>query len=61
MLTSQVTSTKTIIEEDQLMVRINGIIPDISTLGVEEKTERAAEVKLQGTSTNRPENFSYAC
>ena len=54
MLTSLVTSTKTIVEEeqDQLMVRINGTLPDISTLDVEGKTERAAEVRLQGTSTN---------
>ena len=35
------------------MVRINGTLPDISTLGSEEKSERAAEVKKgQGTSTN---------
>jgi phosphoribosyl 1,2-cyclic phosphodiesterase len=54
MLTSQVTSTKTIIEEerDQLMVRINGTLPDISTLGLEEKSEMATELKLQGTKTN---------
>ena len=54
MLTSLVTSTKTIVEEeqDQLMVRINGTLPDFSTLDVEGKTERAAEVRLQGTSTN---------
>ncbi len=53
MLRSQVTS-KTIIEEeqDQLIVRINGTLPDISTLGFEENSERAAEVKLQGTNTN---------
>ena len=54
MLTSLVTSTKMIVEQeqDQLMVRINGTLPDISTLGVEGKTERAAEIRLQGTSTN---------
>jgi phosphoribosyl 1,2-cyclic phosphodiesterase len=34
------------------VVRINGTLPDISTLGSEEKSERAAEVKRQGTSTN---------
>ena len=35
------------------MVRINGRLPDISTLGSEEKSERALEVKKgQGTSTN---------
>ena len=38
--------TTTIIQ-DQLMVRINGTLPDISTLGTEEKSERAAEVKKQ--------------
>jgi hypothetical protein len=44
--------TTTIIQ-DQLMVRINGTLPDISTLGTEEKSERAAEVKKQqDTNTN---------
>jgi transposase len=40
------------IMQDQLMVRINGTLPEISTLGSAEKSERAAEVKRQGTSTN---------
>ena len=29
----------------QLMVRINGTLPNISTLGDEQKSERAAEIK----------------
>jgi phosphoribosyl 1,2-cyclic phosphodiesterase len=44
---------KTIIEGRPIFVRINGTLPDISTLGSEEKSERAAEIKKgQGTSTN---------
>jgi Cft2 family RNA processing exonuclease len=42
---------KTIIEE-QLIVRINGTLPDFSTLGNEEKSQRAAEIKRQHTRTN---------
>ena len=52
MLNSQVTPAKTIIEGKPLAVRINGTLPDISTIGSEEKSERAAEVKRQGISTN---------
>jgi phosphoribosyl 1,2-cyclic phosphodiesterase len=51
MLNSQASSAKKIIE-GQLIVRINGTLPDISTLGSEEKSERAAEVKRQGIGTN---------
>ncbi|MFL6419818.1 MAG: MBL fold metallo-hydrolase [Nitrososphaeraceae archaeon] len=51
MLNSQVSSAKKVIE-GQLVVRINGTLPDISTLGSEEKSERAAEIKRQGISTN---------
>jgi phosphoribosyl 1,2-cyclic phosphodiesterase len=51
MLNSQASSAKKIIE-GQLIVRINGTLPDISTLGSEEKSERAAEIKRQGISTN---------
>jgi phosphoribosyl 1,2-cyclic phosphodiesterase len=51
MLNSQTSSAKKIIE-GQIIVRINGTLPDISTLGSEEKSERAAEVKRQGISTN---------
>ena len=44
---------KTIIESRPIFVRINGTLPDITTLGSEEKSERAAEIKKgQGTSTN---------
>src|SRR6476660_9886605 len=39
------TATERTIIQDHLMVRINGTLPDISTLGSEEK-------KGQGTSTN---------
>ena len=51
MLNSQVSSAKKI-TESQLIVRINGTLPDISTFGSEEKSERAAEVKRLGISTN---------
>lgn len=34
------------------IVRINGVLPDLSTLGDKEKSERAAEVKRTGMSTN---------
>jgi len=40
------------LSHDQLLLRINGILPDIATLGSVEKSERAAEVKQLGTSTN---------
>ena len=40
MSNSQVASAKTIIEGQPLVVRINGTLPDISTLGSEEKSER---------------------
>jgi hypothetical protein len=33
-------------------VRINGVLPDIHTLGDEEKSERAAEIKRLGMNTN---------
>jgi phosphoribosyl 1,2-cyclic phosphodiesterase len=52
MLDSKVAPSKTIIESQPLAVRINGTLPDISTLGSEEKSETAAEVKRQGISTN---------
>ena len=38
------------LSQDQLLLRINGILPDIATLGSIEKSERAAEVKRLGTS-----------
>jgi phosphoribosyl 1,2-cyclic phosphodiesterase len=52
MLNSQTAPAKTNVEGQPLVVRINGTLPDISTLGSEEKSERAAEVKRQGISTN---------
>ena len=52
MLNSQVPSSSKILAGDQLLVRINGILPDIATLGSVEKSERAAEVKQHETSTN---------
>jgi phosphoribosyl 1,2-cyclic phosphodiesterase len=38
--------------EEQLTVRINGTLPDFSTLGNEKKSQMAAEVKRQHTNTN---------
>lgn len=35
-----------------MIVRINGILPDFSSLGSEEKSERAQEIKRQGIHTN---------
>src|SRR6185437_10701337 len=40
------------ISQHGLIVRINGTLPDISTLGSEEKSERTAEIKRQNISTN---------
>ncbi|HET7392053.1 MAG TPA: hypothetical protein VFJ51_14640 [Nitrososphaeraceae archaeon] len=36
------------LEQDQLLLRINGTLPDIRTLGNGEKSERAAEIKQHG-------------
>jgi phosphoribosyl 1,2-cyclic phosphodiesterase len=38
--------------ESQTIVRINGVLPEISTLGTEEEFERAAEVKRTGMAAN---------
>jgi phosphoribosyl 1,2-cyclic phosphodiesterase len=38
--------------ESQAIVRINGVLPDISILGDVEKSERAAEVKKTGMTAN---------
>jgi phosphoribosyl 1,2-cyclic phosphodiesterase len=38
--------------ESQAIVRINGVLPDISILGDAEKSERAAEVKRTGMTAN---------
>ena len=40
------------ISEENLIIRINGTLPEFSSLGSEEKSERAAEVKREGTHTN---------
>src|SRR5919198_6749245 len=42
---------------DQLLIRINGTLPDIETLGSVEKSERAAEVKQHGINTNTSCSF----
>src|SRR5919199_1002657 len=42
---------------DQLLIRINGTLPDIETLGSVEKSERAAEVKQYGINTNTSCSF----
>jgi len=34
------------------LVRINGTLPDIESLGSTEKSERAAEIKQYGINTN---------
>ena len=52
MLNSQIPSPSRILAGDQLLVRINGTLPDISTIGSVEESERAAEVKQKGISTN---------
>ena len=52
MLNTQSSSAAKKLSQDQLLLRINGTLPDISTLGNVEKSERAAEVKQQGISTN---------
>jgi phosphoribosyl 1,2-cyclic phosphodiesterase len=42
---------------DQLLVRINGTLPDIETLGNVERSQRAAEVKEYGMNTNTSCSF----
>jgi phosphoribosyl 1,2-cyclic phosphodiesterase len=51
-LNTSSSATTTKLEQDQLLLRINGTLPDIKTLGDEEKSERAAEVKQRGINTN---------
>ena len=41
-----------VLTNNQIMVRINGVLPEISSLGDEDKSERAAEVKRTGMATN---------
>ena len=43
--------------QDNLIVRINGTLPDFSSLGSEGKSERAEEVRRQGTRTNTSCSF----
>jgi phosphoribosyl 1,2-cyclic phosphodiesterase len=45
------------LDTDQLLIRINGTLPDIETLGSIEKSERAAEVKQYGINTNTSCSF----
>src|SRR6188472_798812 len=52
MLNTSPSATTMKLEQDQLLLRINGTLPDIRTLGNEEKSERAAEIKRYGISTN---------
>ena len=52
MLNTQSSAAAKKLSQDQLLLRINGILPDIATLGSVEKSERGAEVKRLGTSTN---------
>ncbi len=40
------------LSSDQLLIRINGTLPDIETMGSTEKSERAAEIKQSGINTN---------
>lgn len=51
MLNTQASSAKKL-TKDQLILRINGTLPDISMLGTTEKSERAAEVEQQNIMTN---------
>jgi phosphoribosyl 1,2-cyclic phosphodiesterase len=51
MLNTHASSAKKL-TKDQLILRINGTLPDISTLGTAEKSERAAEVEQQNIVTN---------
>jgi hypothetical protein len=53
---SSVNSAKKL-ASDQLLIRINGTLPDIETLGSVEKSERAAEVKQYAINTNTSCSF----
>src|ERR671939_201019 len=53
---SSVNSAKKL-ASDQLLIRINGTLPDIETLGSAEKSERAAEVKQYAINTNTSCSF----
>ncbi|HEY6883761.1 MAG TPA: MBL fold metallo-hydrolase [Nitrososphaeraceae archaeon] len=47
-----VSSNNKLLSSDQVLVRINGTLPDIESLGNAEKSERAAEIKQYGINTN---------
>jgi phosphoribosyl 1,2-cyclic phosphodiesterase len=40
------------LSSDRLLIRVNGTLPDIESLGSTEKSERAAEIKQYGINTN---------
>jgi hypothetical protein len=50
--TSVVPDSRVAMEKSQLLVRTNGTLPDLSTIGDEEKSERAAEVKRMEIAAN---------
>ena len=50
--TSVVADSQVAMEKSQLLVRINGTLPDLSTIGDVEKSERAAEVKRMEIAAN---------
>jgi Beta-lactamase superfamily domain len=50
--TTETTHVEGTIAEDRLIVRINGTLPDFTSLGSEDKSERAEEVERQGVRTN---------
>src|SRR5919202_305234 len=43
---------KKLLSSDRLLIRVNGTLPDIESLGSTEKSERAAEIKQYGINTN---------
>ena len=52
MLNTPSSASTRIVEKDQILLRINGTLPDIAMLGNPEKSERAAEIKQYGISAN---------
>jgi hypothetical protein len=45
------------LEQDQLLLRIKGTLPNIRVLGNEEKLERAVEIKKHMINTNTSCSF----
>ena len=45
------------LSSDQVLIRINGTLPEIETLGSAEKSERAAEIEQCGINTNTSSFF----